>query len=223
MEGLSMEKKLFSFICFAFLFIFIMISSCTSMSESPDEVLEPLFFVPRNPPSAQYDLDVTVKVGEKTTWVSGSGKISCRNTGEKPMSAIALEWSGADLAVNAHQQNLMRLDDAPVNEHIWIRSLPETIAPGEELQLDIRFGLETNTRENGDVSLQRFYPKLWWEGIPTRDAFRVKLTIPDGYTAAVSGRLNPESGFYENPGVTTNFGVFLFKGINVKEREAAGI
>ncbi len=204
--------------------LLFLLNGCTSSKQKPDDPSSgPSFYVPENPPPAQYELETAVEIIEKTTHVSGFGRILCMNTSENPISVIALHSVSGNTNVSVSGIDLSPLPGTPATENIQFFALPETIASGEELQLDIHFDLETNTRENGDVALQRFYPKLWWDGIPTQDVFRVKLDVPAGFTAAVSGRLNPETGFYENPGVTTNFGLFLFKDINVEEREAAGI
>lgn len=223
MKGFIMKRKTAGLLVFL-LAVFFSLNGCTSSTQTPNEPSESSFYVPENPLAAQYELEADIIVEEKTIRVAGSGRIVCDNNSDKPFSAVAIQWQGGEWDVFMNSRKLTPLDGTPARENIHIFTLPETIAPGEELQLDIHFSLEeTNTQDNDDVSLQRFYPKLWWDGIPTQDTFRVKLTIPDGYTAAVSGQWNPETGFYENPGVTTNFGVFLFKDINVEEREAAGI
>jgi tetratricopeptide (TPR) repeat protein len=223
MKGFIMKRQ-FTGLMVLLSALFFSLSGCTSSNQIPDDTSSATsFYVPENPPRAQYELETAVEVKEKTVHVSGSERIVFTNTSENPISAIALHSFGGDHSVSIGGINLSPVSGTPAAENIHFFALPESIAPGEELQLDIQFNLETKTRENGDVSLQRFYPKLWWDGIPTQDVFRVKLDIPADFTAAVSGRLNPETGFYENPGVTTNFGLFLFKDINVEEREAAGI
>lgn len=201
----------------------IIITGCKSPTINQGASHDSTFYIPDKPPAAEYELAAAVTVEEKTVQIEGTGRIVCENNTEKTLSAVALQWPGGECNVFMNNQELTPVNGTPAQENIHIFTLPDTIAPGEELQLDIHFGMETNTRDNGDVSLQRFYPKLWWNGIPTQDAFRVKLTIPDGYTAAVSGRWNPETGYYENPGVTTNFGMFLFQDINIEERETKGI
>jgi len=217
-----MKKNTISPLIILLTFCFV-INGCELSTINQGALHDSAFYIPENPPAAEYELAAAVKVEGKTVQVEGIGRIFCENNTEKTLSAVALQWPGGKWNISMNDQRLTPLNGTSPQENIHIFSLPETIAPGNTLQLDIQFELETNTRENGDVSLQRFYPKLWWDGIPTQDAFRVKLTIPDGYTAAVSGRWNPETGFYENPGVTTHFGMFLFQDINIEEREAKGI
>jgi hypothetical protein len=64
---------------------------------------------------------------------------------------------------------------------------------------------------------------LWWNGIPVRDTFKVKLDLPQGYVAAVSGGLDPKSGFYKNDSVTTRFAVFLSSAMKAEEVESEGV
>lgn len=222
MKGFIMKKNIIGPLVILLTFG-IIITGCESPTINQGASHDSTFYIPDKPPAAEYELAAAVTVEEKTVQVEGTGRIFCENNTEKTLSAVALQWPGGEWNVFMNNQELTPVSGIPAQENIRIFTLPKIIAPEEKLILDIKYSFETNIQENGDVSLQRFYPKLWWDGIPTQDDFRVKLTIPDGYTAAASGRWNPETGFYENPGVTTNFGIFLFKNINVEEREAAGV
>jgi len=68
----------------------------------------------------------------------------------------------------------------------------------------------------------RFSPCLWWDGLSGQDSYSVKLDMPQGYTLAASGRLNPKTGRYENTGART-FGIFLGKNMKAESRDVDGV
>lgn len=217
-----MDQKIKSIICVLSL-VLVSFIGCGTSSEQPEG---PSFFVPKDPPPAQYTLHVQCQLERSSVFLKGTGSIVFRNSSEKSLSEVAILWSynpKKRLVILMDGQKLQRINKELIKESLHFFKLPRMIRPNEELKLDIQFNLETNARENGDVSLQRFYPMLWWDDIPTRDSFRVKFDAPDNYTVAASGRMNSKSGYLENPGVTSNFGVWLFKNINTEEREADGI
>ncbi|MFC2156871.1 M1 family aminopeptidase [Acidobacteriota bacterium] len=209
-----------TFIFIAFLGIHLGCSPPTDIAEGT------AFFVPQEPPSARYAFETQIETEERSVRLDGTGSIVFRNTGKKTISVIAIEWrSGSEdsLHVSLNGQELPRTTSTPIDQRTHSFQLPRTYRPNEEIELDVRFNLETNTLRNGDISLQRWYPKLWWDNIPTRDSFAVKLDIPDGYEAATSGNLDTTTGLYENPGVTTNFGLWLSQNVQVEERDAEGV
>ena len=184
------------------------------------------FFIPQEPPSARYSYETQIRTEERSVQLDGTGSIAFRNAGKKTISIIAIEWrSGSkdSLRVTSNGQELLMTTPTPIDQRIHYFQLPRTYQPNEEIKLDVRFNLSTNTLRNGDISLLRWYPKLWWDDIPTRDSFAVKLDIPDGYVAATSGNLDTASGLYKNPGVTTNFGLWLSPNVQVEEQDADGV
>lgn len=217
-----MKKRLTSTLCLVVFFI-IFLMGCTKTTEKSDEPYKPSYFVPQDPPPAQYSLEAEIQVKEKTAHLEGKGQIMFCNSTEKPVSVVALRWGGSLLKISMDGKNLQIMDANPIEEGVRFFSLPQICRPGEELVLEIRFQLEANASDNGDIALQRFYPKLWWEGLPTRDSFRVKLDVPTGFKAATSGRLDPNIDTYVNPGVTTNFGLYLYQDIHIEEKEIEGV
>ena len=98
----------------------------------------------------------------------------------------------------------------PANPGVQFYALPRELHPGRTVSIDIDFNLTSQVRSNGDISGQFWHPQIWWDGIPTRDSYRVKLAPPDtDYKVVYSGRLNPSTGYYENSSVTTNFGFYF--------------
>jgi len=97
------------------------------------------------------------------------------------------------------------------------------ISKNEKVVLEVLYSQGFQIQNNGDISLQVWYPKLWWDGLPTRDSFRVKFDEPEDYVTASSGRLNLKTGYYESPGVTTRFAFWLSNNVQAEERESAGV
>jgi hypothetical protein len=78
-------------------------------------------------------------------------------------------------------------------------ALPKHVKPGSRVELEVKFsggGLAGGDKK--EIKLIKWYPRLWWDGLPTHDSFEVKLDIPAGYALAASGRLNRATGYYEN-------------------------
>lgn len=186
---------------------------------------EPHFFVPMDPPPASYVLNVGVEVDEegRELQLEGSGRIAFHNVPGRTLSAISLKWGGPLLEVSFEGKELEPAAVDSIEESVHFFALPEGVRPKGEVSLDIKFRFNAQADKSGDFFLRSWYPKLWWDGLPAQDTFRVKVNAPAGYTLASSGRLDQESGYYENPGVTTNFGLVLFRDINVEERDAAGV
>jgi tetratricopeptide (TPR) repeat protein len=204
-------------------FALVFLMSCVKPSETLEE---PAFFVPQDPPPASYTLEAGITVEDSTVYVKGTGSIVFHNSAKKPLTAVALEWSydaKSTLQVLVDEQELVPFNPKPVDQRTRFFQLPRAYRPNEKIVLDVRFALDTNLRSDGDISLQRWYPFLWWDGLPIRSSFRVKLDIPEGFAPATSGRLNPDTGDWENPGVTTNFGLWLFRNMQVEERDAGGV
>lgn len=195
-------------------------------STSMDRLEDSGFFIPKDPPAAQYTLDAQLGITERTARMEAEGSIVFRNPSKQLMSIIALEWStnpNNNLEVFLDGEMLLKTYPNPTQQTIHFYALPRGYKPNEKIELRIRYNLEFTTGKNGDISLRRWYPKLWWDDLPTRDPFRVKLDVPEDYITAASGRLNASTGYYENPGVTTSFGLWLSKDVMVEERDSGGV
>jgi hypothetical protein len=185
------------------------------------------FRTPPDPPGAEYVLDAKIAISGGAASVTGTGTITVPNRSPRALEVLAVDWTISDsraLAIGADGRPLRRLNEAmnlPLSTPIFYE-LPVALRPGKTMRLDIRFTYVTPVQD-GQVQLQAWYPRLWWEDIPVRDAFKVRLDWPSGYAAAVSGRLNPSSGRYENGCVTTRFAVFLSDRMKQEERESEGV
>ena len=200
-----------------------LVSGCDTASQTSEI---PSYFVPQNPPSAEYTLEAECTVDEKTTSVNGSGTIQFIHSSPRPLTAVALEWRGKtteSLTVYVEGKKLKRMYLDSLNPLVHFFAFPQAFNLNEKVTLDIRYSNGYQVRDNGDISLQVWYPKLWWDSLPTRDSFRVKFDEPDGYVTASSGRQNKKTGIYESPGVTTRFAFWLSKNVQVEERESAGV
>jgi hypothetical protein len=203
----------------------VLLASCSSPSAA--SAGEMSFRTPANPPRAEYVLDAAVAVEGDSARVTGTGTITLSNPSSRPLSVLGFDWSlspAQTFDVSAAGRPLRRLNEErnlPLSTPIFYE-LPVPLRPGRQTSLDVRFTYGVPTRD-GQIHLQAWYPHLWWEGIPVRDSFKVKLDWPRGYAAAVSGRLNPASGRYENGSVTTRFAVFLTKTLKQEERESEGV
>ncbi len=186
------------------------------------------FRVPKDPPGADYVLEAKLAVGGETATVDGRGTIGLTNTNSLPLSIVAIEWTGGQDQI----AGLVTLDgralrclnaamNLPPATPLFFE-LPRPLERGAKIKLSVRFTYKTSIRA-GQIDLQAWYPRLWWEGIPVRDEFKVKLEAPAGWVTAASGRLDPKTGYYENGSVTTRFGFFLSNAMKSERRESEGI
>ncbi len=193
--------------------------------QTPMQAGEERYFVPKDPPDARYTIEATGRLSEAGIAIEATETIVFRNPAARPMHEFALEGFFAikDFHILAMDRDLTQPDRGEPERGIKFFSLPEPLAPGGEITVNIDYKLEIPVRQDRPISLQAWYPKLWWDGLPTRDAFRVKWDGPEGYALATSGRLDPATGYLENPGVATRFGIWMAKGLEVEERDAGGV
>jgi tetratricopeptide (TPR) repeat protein len=185
------------------------------------------FFVPLDPPGAAYVLEARISIENGATVVSGTGTMTLRNTATRPLSVLAFEWSAGgsrtlEVTADGRQLRLLNAEAGlPAAAPLYYLLTPP-LAPGREIRLRLDFTtIVAGSTET--VSLPKWYPSLWWEGIPVHNSFRVKLAAPAGYALATSGRLDRASGYFENDGVSTQFGLYLAKDTLSEERESAGV
>ena len=180
-----------------------------------------------DPPPAEYVFNVGIGIDGDQASLSATGSISLTNTSKRPLSVLALEWTlrpAGEFSVSAAGRPLEVLNAAkamPPTTPLLL-ALPAPIPPGGRVKVDLRFTGRAAVTD-GQVHFGLWYPRLWREGRPVRDTFRVRLGAPPGFVAAVSGRLDPASGAYVNDCVTTHFGIFLSKSMKVERREAGGV
>ena len=204
---------------------FLLLSACAPASRDASNARG--FWTPKDPPGAAYVLDVNIKVEGEEVSVAAAGTIALTNTASRPLSVLAFEWTpkpASEFAASAGGRPLTVLNgekNMPRTTPLLL-ALPDPVRPGEKIKLDVRFTHKAAV-SNGQAHLGLWYPRLWWEGLQVRDSFKVKLDVPPGYAMAASGRLDPESGVYENDCVTSHFGIFLSNSMKTESREAGGV
>jgi hypothetical protein len=181
----------------------------------------------QDPPGAAYVLDTKIGIEGDQAALVAAGSIALTNTSRRPLSVLGFEWTirpGSEFAmtVGGRPLRLLNAEKAMPPTTPLLLALPEPVAPGAAIKIDVRFASRAAVN-NGQVHLGLWYPRLWREGRPVRDSFRVRLAPPPGFVAAASGRLDPASGAYVNDCVTTHFGIFLSKSMKVERREAGGV
>ncbi|MDH4198073.1 MAG: M1 family aminopeptidase [Candidatus Aminicenantes bacterium] len=185
------------------------------------------FYVPLDPPGAAYVLDAGISIENGAAVVSGTGTMTFKNTATRPLSVLAFDWSAGgsrtlEVTADGRSLRLLNAEAGLPSATPLFYLLPQPLDSGRELVLHLKFST-TAGGSTERISLPKWYPGLWWEGIQVRNSFHVKLSAPEGYAVATSGRLNPASGRYENDGVTTQFGLYLAKDMMSDERESAGV
>jgi len=175
------------------------------------------FWAPATPPRAHYSIDV--KFVPDTSRLEGTETIGFRNSTRRPIGRLAVEWYGDVLRVRA---NGVPLERAPGKHRVALFDLPREVEPRGQIELSIDFGapwkLDPHT---GNAVTSFLSPRLWW-GFGTLDDYEVRLHIPEGYTAATSGRYDPTRGVYRAEGIRT-FGLFVGKGYKSAEADAGDV
>ncbi len=187
---------------------------------------EQAFRLPADPPEARYTIEASLDVAAGV--LSGSETISFRNTLSRPLEVIALDWvlqrsaKPLDVKLDGVPLAVLEHGDGPADALFY--RLAKPIKAGAEIVLHVAFA--ENFPKGGAPALSfngAWHPRLWREGLPVRDAYKVKVAAPAGYAMAVSGNLNPSSGYYENENVTTSFGLCLVKGLMTAERTSGDV
>jgi tetratricopeptide (TPR) repeat protein len=184
------------------------------------------YWTPQDPPKAHYVIDARIDFGKKA--LEGKETIEFRNGSRGQISIIAIDWSigpESSLTVSAAGKILAPLNPknvATLPSPVLFR-LPDPLSPGKRLKLDVAFRRTTVLEADSQSFVtSRFYPSLWWDGLPTHDSFSVKIDIPQGYAVAATGRLSPRTGRHETAGART-FGIFLGKDMKAESREVEGV
>jgi len=204
---------------------FLSLSGCAPSAQEASEIRG--FWTPNDPPGAAYDLDVAIEVAGEEVSLAAAGTIVLTNTTSRPLSVLAFEGTvkpASEFVASVSGRPLTILNgdkNMPLTTPLLL-GLPEPVRPGGEVKLDVRFTHQASASD-GQVHLGLWYPRLWWEGIPVRDLFKVKLNTPPGFAVAASGRLDPKSGAYENDCVTSHFGIFLSNTMKMERREVGGV
>jgi tetratricopeptide (TPR) repeat protein len=203
----------------------ILVSGC-SPGKRAGGAVPAAFYTPADPPSSRYVIDARVGAGGNA--VEGRETISLKNSGREPLAVVAFDWNTGplwSLEVAAGGRRLFPPEGpspAPQQGPIFVR-LPEPLAPGAAVELQVSFGMKTSSSQGWDQFPTRdWYPRLWWDGLAHHDAFSVKIDVPEGVAVAASGRFDPKTGRYEAAAART-FGLSLATGLKSVSREADGV
>jgi tetratricopeptide (TPR) repeat protein len=184
------------------------------------------YWVPARPPSAHYQIEARLGL----EGVEGKETITLINTASRPLIVLALDWTTSEarsITVKADGKALTILNPSRTpsgaTSSPLLYALPRPVAPKAKVRLVVDFQAgDIACPPLHEIKMKSWYPRLWWDGLAACDSFEVKLVTPPDYALAVSARFNPKTGCFENKGVAT-CGVYLGKGMRVKEREVEGV
>ncbi len=183
------------------------------------------FWAPPVPPRAHYTIDCDIDPTNGT--LHGSETIRLKNTSSKPIGRLALSRSGAGdatvrVALPPESAGPPAADPTDLETPMLLQ-LAEPLAPGRELELEMSFQ-RTIPKAQADpykLTLTDWHPRLWW-GFPTHDDFEVTVRVPPGYVVGSTGRLDKDTGRYQEAGVRS-LGLFVGRGLQAIEADAGGV
>jgi hypothetical protein len=185
------------------------------------------YWVPKDPPKSLYTVDARFDI--EGGLLQGSEEIVFTNNSAGPIGVLALSWlldddSSLEISIDGDAPALLNAENGVPSSSPLFYRLPRPVAPGGKAVLKIKFSRKWKIAANETeiVTSGWWYPRLWWDGLRFHDSFRMKLAVPEGWTMALGGRLNPESGYYENEGGRT-CGFYLGKGMKTLSREVEGV
>jgi tetratricopeptide (TPR) repeat protein len=212
---------------FAFLFlVFCANSSYAGLETSPGVVGDFSFYAPVNPPSSSYRIEarIDIQLGN----LEGKETISLKNNARNPIGIIAFNWDvgpASSLEVACAGKKLYPPADfslASVKRPVFVH-LAQPLYHDMQIELEVKFRVNGfNDDNNTGISTDRWYPRLWWNGLGSHDSYSVKLDAPEGCVLAASGRRNPKTGRYEAVAAAT-FGIYIAKGMKTDSREVDGV
>jgi tetratricopeptide (TPR) repeat protein len=202
-------------------FLIVLVFWCAAAGRAADG-----YWAPKDPPKAHYRIEARIDLDSRL--ISGTERITLKNTAARPLEFLAVDWQirdddSLDLRLNGAPLTLINPRQTLPLASPLVYRLPLPLAPGEEVTLMARFatGLVAGS-EAVQIGLNSWYPRLWWDGLPVHDSFEVKVNDLPGFALAVSGRLDPQTGFYKNDGART-FGLYYGRGLLSAEREVEGV
>lgn len=184
------------------------------------------YFVPNEIPDATYTVSVSLQFDKQV--VTGEGTVAFTNSGIRPISTIAFDadisaQSLFDLFQAEEGLTAFNPDDKDQINHPVYYTLKQPVEPGQQVSLDFRFKKPLMLDDAWTSwESQTLLPELWWDGIRGSKKYRVKVETDQQGILAVSGRLNPETGYYENDFVN-RFGFYFDKEATVMKEEVAGV
>jgi hypothetical protein len=181
------------------------------------------FWTPRQPPRADYKIDCTLTMADEIA-LQGRETIHFVNTTSRPMQTLALTWfeGGRQTLTVVANGEPVALPRGP-GSYPQDFALNKPIQPGQAVTLEIEFSASATTppEKPEKPPLPGLHPELWW-GCDSHNNYEVKLSTPEEYAVATSGRLDPKSGTYRVE-KAPSFGVWLARGYGVLESHAGDV
>jgi len=175
------------------------------------------FWAPLVPPRAHYSADVKYDPGAAR--LEGAEIVRFRNDAGRPIGRLAFQWFGDPIAVRVDGA---ALQPSPGKQSVLLFDLPRDLSPGSEIALNVTFSASWPlSAEKQSTIATSAVPRLWW-GFGTLDDYEVRVTAPEGFVLATSGRYEPAKGAYVANGARA-FGMFLGKGYESAEADAGGV
>jgi len=192
----------------------------------PDLFAQIDYWVPTDPPKSEYKVELDIDFEKKT--IEGHGSILFMNSGKKPLTSIAIDYTISDYSLIEVSREGKPLEAYNPENRKQINTpvffiLGEAIPAGEQVELQLSFKKRLFL-EDGFESFDEpdLIPSLWWDGIHVSDSYKIKINTDGHFAMAVSGRLNMETGYYENE-FAKNFGFYFSKTDHILEEEINGV
>lgn len=183
--------------------------------------------VPTHLPSCHYRIDARIDPDRGV--IEGKAVVSFKNDSRLDIGVLAFEWKIdqdyiLEISAPGTSLTLINPDEEDALPSPLFYRLREPLLPGSSITLFLTF---RNTfavqspppEESGST---HWYPRIWWDGLPTHDSFSVKLESPDDFALAFSGRLDKTTGRYEAKGVKS-CGYYLGRNQICCSREVEGV
>jgi hypothetical protein len=181
------------------------------------------FWTPRQPPRADYRIDGTFTIADDMT-LRGKETIHFVNTTSLPMQTLAITWLSQvrgtlTVVANGVSAALPRSPDSYPQDFV----MSKPVNPGGAVTLEIEFSasMPVPVEKPEELSHAGWYPQLWW-GCDCHNNFEVKLSVPQEYALATSGRLDPATGAYRIE-KAPSFGIWLGRKCEVLEGQAGDV
>lgn len=177
------------------------------------------YVVPHPLPAAHYTVDASFEDGVQR--LVGSGSMQLENRSNTAIGALVFAHPDGDYRLNVSHGGT-KLEMLQGSETAALYALDGPVERGQSMTLKFTFSYTGYCLpENGDVRFSRWFPRLWWDGLPAHESYRIKVDHPDGYALAVSG-VQDESGWWslEN---ANGCGLFLGKGMSWLRKESRGV
>ena len=177
-----MRKKFIASFCLFFICIYLLSISLIYAGQN--------YWSPNDPPKAHYKIDAKINLSEKI--VQGTENITFSNDSNKEISVLAFDWSistyrSIEVTTDGKSLTLQNIPQMNLVVSPLFYQVPKPIKPGSSIDLKVTFSA-TNLfgEDTQEIKVVKWFPRLWWDGLPNHDSFEVKLDIPSEYALAIS-------------------------------------